>query len=349
MGSAYSPLLGLSGRETRRFSILRALDAAQRQNWGEAGFEAECSREIAKRLNKAPRPASFFVPLEVQARDMSAAGVSGSNYLVGTDNQPASFVELVRARSITQTMGATRLPGLVGNVSIPRQTAPATGHWLVDENSQITESQATIGQIVLSPKNVAALTELSHQLRVQSSPAAEAIVTADLAAAVALALDAAVINGSGSNGEPHGIIGTDGVGSVSGTSLAAAGVLEFQSDVAAANLLGQPGNGYVTTSAVAALLAARVRFESTASPLRDGALGDGVMLGHRAMSTAQMPAATMVFGHWPSVLIGEWGVLELMINPFSDFTRGLSAVRAWYTADVAIRYPGAFSVAESIT
>jgi len=38
-----------------------------------------------------------------------------------------------------------------------------------------------------------------------------------------------------------------------------------------------------------------------------------------------------------------------MINPFSDFTRGYSQVRAWYTCDVAIRHPGAFSVAQSIT
>ena len=67
---------------------------------------------IAKRLNRTPRANGFFVPLDVQVRDMTAAGVSGSNYLVSTDNQPANFIELARARSITQTMGATRLPAL---------------------------------------------------------------------------------------------------------------------------------------------------------------------------------------------------------------------------------------------
>ena len=36
-------------------------------------------------------------------------------------------------------------------------------------------------------------------------------------------------------------------------------------------------------------------------------------------------------------------------NPFSDFTRGLTAVRGWYTCDVALRYPGAFTYSSSIT
>jgi hypothetical protein len=56
-----------------------------------------------------------------------------------------------------------------------------------------------------------------------------------------------------------------------------------------------------------------------------------------------MSANTMLFGWWPSIIVAEWGVLELSINPFSDFTRGLSQIRAWYAMDIAMRYPAAFS------
>ena len=56
-----------------------------------------------------------------------------------------------------------------------------------------------------------------------------------------------------------------------------------------------------------------------------------------------MGANTMLFGWWPSIIVAEWGMLELAVNPFSDFTRGLSQIRAWYTMDTAMRYPAAFS------
>lgn len=349
--------LGMESSEVRRYSLMRALRASISNDWSKAGLELEAHKAVMGRINKAPRAGnSFFVPMDVQRaipaagqRDMTVAGVNGSNYLVSTDNQPGSFVDLLRNRSVALRMGATRLSGLVGNVTIPKRTAASTAYWLADESTQITESNGTFAQISLTAKNVAALTEVSHQLMSQSSPSVEMLVMQDLAEVVALAVDVAILRGSGNSGQPTGIVNTVGIGSVSGSSLAAAGVLEFQSDVAANNAL-MPGCGYVTTAAVAALLAARPELPSTGTErLWKGNLLDGTLFNFPAMSSQQMSSATMLFGHWPSVILGEWGVLELMTNPYSDFTRGLTGLRAWYTCDVAVRHPGAFSYASSIS
>jgi HK97 family phage major capsid protein len=124
--------------------------------------------------------------------------------------------------------------------------------------------------------------------------------------------------------------------------------LEFQSDVAANNALAA-GSAYVTTPAVAAILSAKQRFSSTDTPLWEGNLLDGRVIGFRAMSSQQMASGTMLFGDFSQVILGEWGVLELMVNPYSDFTRGLTGIRAWYTCDVAVRHPGAFSYSASVT
>lgn len=350
--------LDLSKSEVRRYSLMRALRAAANKDWKNAGLELECNKEISKRLNTVPKSdTSFFVPLDIlmrdlpaaQKRDMTAAGVSGSNYLVSTDNYPGSFIDLLRNSSVSMRMGVTRLSGLRGNVTIPKMTAGNTAYWLADETTQITESQPTIGQLSLSPKNVAALTELSHQLMSQSTPDAESLVLTSIARDIGLAVDVGVLRGSGASGQPQGIVGTNGVGSVTGTSLAAAGILEFQSDVAGANALN-PGCGYVTTPAVAALLAVRPELPSTGTErLWKGNLLEGQLFNFPAYASNQMAAATMLFGWWPSVVLAEWGVLELMVNPFSDFTRGLTAVRGWYTCDVGVRYAGAFSYSSSIT
>jgi hypothetical protein len=67
------------------------------------------------------------------------------------------------------------------------------------------------------------------------------------------------------------------------------------------------------------------------------------------MSSLQMAAASMLFGDWSSVIVAEWGVLELEVNPYANFQAGIIGVRAIYTVDVGIRYPAAFSLATTIT
>jgi HK97 family phage major capsid protein len=348
--------LGLSRREVQRYSLMNALRASQNKSWLKAGLELECNKAISERLHKLPRAeTSFFVPLDVmmadrgQQRDMTAAGVSGSNYMIGTDNQPGSFIDLLRSSSVSLRMGVTRLSGLVGNVTIPKMTAGNTAYWLADETTAITESQPTIGQLALAPKNVAALTELSHQLMQQSSPDAESLVLNSIARDIGLAVDVGILRGSGNSGQPTGIATTGSIGAFTGSSLAAAGLLDAQADVATANAL-MPGCGFVTTPTVAGLLMARPELPSTGTErMWKGNMQMGSIFDFPAMSSAQMSAGTMLFGWWPSVVLAEWGVLELMTNPFSDFTRGLTAVRGWYTCDVGVRYPGAWSYSSSIT
>ncbi len=349
--------IGMSAAETKRYSLFRAMRAAAENDWTGAGLELEASQEVQKRLGErsARGKRSFFVPFEVQARagmagqrDLTAGTASAGGFLVATQNQ--SFIEILRGRSVTMGLGATRLSGLNGNVTIPRQTGAGTAYWLANEATAITEGDQVFNQMSLTPKNVGGYTEVSRQLMMQSDPSAEMIVMNDLGAIVALGVDSAALNGTGSSGQPLGILNTGGIGSVTGTSLAYAGILEFQSDVAAANALVNPGAaGYATTPAVAALLMARARFSNTDTPLWEGNIMDGRVAGFRAMSSTQVPTATAIFGDWSQLVIGEWGTLEVDVNPYANFAAGIVGVRAFYTVDVGVRYAASFSAAASIT
>ena len=350
--------LGLSQRETKRFSLTRAIAACGTGNWHEAGFEAECSREIGKRLGRHLDGQRFFVPWEVQTdqaiarrdlegrRDLTVGTASAGGYLVQTDN--VGFVELLRANSVLYGAGATRMPGLQGSVAIPKQSAAATAYWLANEAATITESQQTFTQITMTPKTVGGYTEISRQLLLQASPAAEGLVRADLAKVVALDIDAKALNGSGASGQPLGLIGTAGVGAVAGTSIAYAGIVEFQTDVFTSNALFD-GSTYLATGVVAGLLKQRVKFTSTASPLWEGKLTDGMVDGYRAMASNQVPTGYLIFGDFSQIVIGEWGVLEIEVNPYAGFTAGIIGVRALASIDVAVRYPTAFSIATTVT
>ena len=344
-----TPNIGITEKETKKYSILRAIRSMVDRDWKDAGFERECHQAIMKRAGMSEAPNNgFFVPYEVQTRDMTASTANQGGVLVQTNVQAQSFIELLRARTVVGQLGATMLSGLNGNVTIPRQTAAGTAVWLATEATAITEGQAVLGQLSLAPKNVGAYTEISRQLMLQSSIAADQLVINDLVAVLARAIDLAALEGTGASGQPTGISLTSGIGAVTGTSLAYAGVIEFQSDVAAANAL-TPNCAYVTTPVVAALLTSRQRFASTDTPLWQGNLLDGSMAGFRAQATTSVTAASMVFGDFSSVVIGEWGMLEIALNPYANFAAAIAGVRAIQTVDVGIRYPGAFSRATSIT
>lgn len=344
-----TPDVGLTAKEAQRYSITRAIRAMVDRDWSAAGFERECHNAILKRAGLGDAPnGGFYVPYEVQKRDLTAGTGSQGGFLVATDNLASSFVELLRNRTLVGQLGATMLSGLVGNVTIPRQTSANSATWLANEASTITETNAAFGQIAMTPKHVGAYQEISRQLLMQSAPSVDMLVMNDLARVIAIAIDLAALEGSGASGQPTGISQTAGIGSVTGTSLAYAGVLEFQSDVAGGNALAE-NCAYVTTPSVAALLAARQRFASTDTPLWEGNLLDGRMSGFRAVSTLQLTAASMIFGDFSQVIIGDWGQLEIAMNPYANFQAAITGIRAIQTVDVGVRYAAAFSRATSIT
>lgn len=343
--------LGMSQGDAKQFSLSRAINACATNDWKLAPFELDCSRQVAAKLNKPIDTQRFFIPFEVLQRSMPArrdltTQVPGDGgYLVSTENQ--GFVEILRNRSVAFRMGARRLSGLNGNVTIPKQTGAATAYWLATESSQSTESTQAFQQIAMTPKTASAYSEISRNLLLQSSPGAEGIVSDDLAQVTAIAVDLAVLSGSGAAGQPTGIVNTSGIGSVTTTTLDYAKVLEFQTDVATANVTPVRG-GYVTTPAAAAIAMARQRFSSTDTPLWVGNVWDGNMVGFPAMSSNQLSAG-MIFGDWNEVVVGEWGVLEIAVNPYANFQAGIVGVRAMYSVDVAVRRAFAFSYGSSVT
>jgi HK97 family phage major capsid protein/HK97 family phage prohead protease len=341
--------VGMTDKEARSYSVIRAIRAMVDRDWSNAGLEHEVHVAICKRAGIAESPnGGFYVPYEAQQRDMIVATPTAGGNLVATDLLAGSFIDLLRNRTTVAQLGATMLTGLVGNVAVPKQSGAGTAYWLANEATAITESQMTIAQLPLAPKNVGAYTELSRQLLMQSTPSADALVMNDLARVLALAIDLAALEGTGASGQPTGISATSGIGAVTGTSIDYAKVLEFQTDVAASNALAS-NCAYVTTPTVAALLMQRHKASNTYSPLWDGGVLDGQVSGFRAMSTNQVTAGSMVFGDFSQVVIGEWGMLELALNPYANFVAAISGIRAIQTVDVGIRHAGAFSRATTIT
>jgi len=359
--------IGLSNAEVKRYSITRAIlsqwNGAKEQGV-DSSFEMACHREVSKRIGQDPQKGGIFVPYEIMRqpatrggtgqvptngqRDLTVGSGAGGGYLVGTDNLGSEFIDLLRNQMLIRRLGARVLTGLRGNVTIPKRTAGVTSYW-VGEATAPTEGGNTYAQLALSPKNVGANLDYTRNLLLQSNPSVDGLVNGDLATSLALAVDLASFHGSGGSGQPQGVVGSSGVGSVTATTIDMAKAMEFLTDVAAGNALAS-NCAFVTTPAVAAICASRVKFASTASPMWVGnILETSDMMGFRGFSSNQITAGYMLFGDWSQVIIAEWGGLELVVDPYTQSKNGIIQVTAFQTIDVGVRYGGAFTLSTSVT
>ncbi len=349
--SNYLRELGLSQRETADYNVVRAIKAAMTGHAfeEEAPIEAAASKAIAQRLGiAASKPFHFYVPYEIQNRDLTAGIGSAGGYLVSTETAPGeTFISALTAASVGNAMGIEEIDGLLGNVALPSIETGIAASWRPNETSAVTEGNVSFGQRAGVPKTVGAYCEVSGQLLKQSTPAAERSVLKELARSVAAAADLGMVAGSGAAGQPTGIVNTLGVGAVTGTSLDWADICDMVYTVRNPNGIRDPLRlGFVGAPNVEQLLAKRGRSAAAG----DGFIWDGDRIGSRpALASNSVPSGTLVLGDWSSVIRLSWGTLEIGVNPFAGFHQGLVALRALWTCDFVLKNPQSFVVAASIT
>jgi HK97 family phage major capsid protein len=333
--------IGLSNEETRSFSFLRAINylanPADRSAREAAGFEIAASEAAAAKLGRQSR--GITIPQEVLRRDLNVGVSTAGGNVVATELDTASFIDLLRNASALDQAGATVLTGLVGNVAIPRQSGAATAYW-VAESGAPTESQQTIDQVSLTPKTVAAFTDYSRRLMLQSSIDVENMVRRDLAAVLGLKIDAAGLYGTGSNSEPLGLKLISGIGTEDFAADAPtfAEVVALESDLATANaLLGSPV--YLMNAAM------RGNLKTTKKDAGSGIflMENGEVNGYRGVLSNQVASGDLWFGNFADMLIGYWSGLDIMVDPYTNSTSGTVRVVAMQDVDVAIRHPESFS------
>jgi HK97 family phage major capsid protein len=330
--------LDLSASELRTYSWTAAIQSALGNN--QDSFEQECSDEIRKRI-QLPISSGLAIPEDVVEH-------RASNYLVGA-SAPAelSFMDVLRQRSVIFRRGAQLITNLQDDVAIPRQVSDATLQWLSPTGSA-TASDALMGQLSGIPKRAAVITEVSEQLLRQSS--ADRILQAALASVLAVGIDAAALNGAGGV-QPLGILNTTGIGTLSGTGLAYAGIVGVQKTVADATAIQNPDAlTYLFTPTNAEQLKNRQRFTSADSSLWRGAIHEGEVEGVIAVATKNMPANTGLYGDMSTVSVCQWGPLLLSADRGGTrFNLGQVGIRAQMFCDVIVTSPTSWVKITSIT
>ena len=337
--------IGLTEKETKRFSILKAINAmanpTDRKAQEAAKFEFECSEAAQRAYGKTAQ--GVMLPEDVMRnwnqRDLSA-GSDGD--LIGQDYRAGDFIDVLRNNSAVMPM-ATMLNGLTGDVKIPRKTAASSAAFISSEGGAAGESEFTVGSVSMSPKTLGAFTDVTRQLMIQSSIDVENLIRNDLAQSMAIAIDDAALEGSGSSGNPTGITNTSGINSVSLSSAAAptfAEMVSMETSVRVDNAL-MGDLAYIVHPTNYGTLKTTEKATNTAQFV---AVNDEIN-GYKVVVSPQLTANNYVFGNFDDLLIGMFSGLDLVVDPYSNSSSGTVRIVALQSVDVAVRHAVSFCAA----
>jgi HK97 family phage major capsid protein len=342
---ARAPLVELSQLEQRRYSLRRALAVAA--GLEARSFESEVSEEIALKLPTSyQRKGGILIPTVISRAALDSHTAGKGVELIG--EQAGPFISALRRRALVLQLGARLLTGLVGNLGLPRQDTSGGAQWAADNpGADYPQTNLTLSQVPLKPRLLVSATTFTRQLLIQSTPAVDEIVAEDMAQSSAVALDLAAVHGSGTDNEPLGLYNIDDVVEVdfSGAGPTMEKVVEMETAVAVQDGETDPETaGYLTTPEVRE----RAKLTEEASGAR--LWSDGTMNDHRAEATNQLSKElgtgenehAMIYGIWSELVVGEWGAIEVLANPYTLAAKGLVQVTGFYLADVAPRHPESF-------
>ena len=275
---------------------------------------------------------------------------SEGGVMVGT--MPVKYIDALCDAMILPKMGATYLSGLSGNL-------PIVGGGLFEaayceEGTAGQSTKMTLSKNLMKPKRVTANASFSRELLKQSSLDVENWIKTELIKANALAILTGAINGSGESGNPKGILNTSGIGDIPGGENGATPtfqhILDLETNVSNNN--GDIGSlGYLTNSKVRSLLKRTLKASGIASYIWEDNKGlNGYYSGitnacpsNLSKGTSLGNCSAVIFGNWNDLFIGDWGGLDIIVDPYTLILQGEIEVTVHSFTDIAVGNPKSFA------
>lgn len=333
--------LGLNDKERRGYSLLRALNASANGDWKEAGLEREVSIAIADATGKEAR--GIYVPHDLLAERVGmTTGAGAGGELVANDLRVDQFIDMVRNKAVMGLLGARVLGGLQGDVSIPKKVAGANFYW-IPENGSVPLSKMDLTNLPLKPRTIAGAIAVSRKLRLQSSMSVEALIISDLINGLAVALDRAMLFGTGEDAEPLGLYNQNGV---PGLEYAASGItfddlVDMETKIATFN--ADVGALKYLTSVTQRGYAKKRKEDPDGADSTKIWRGNEVN-GYGALASNQVQGDPWAFGDWSQAIVAMWGALDLKPDPYAQADSDGLVVRVFQDADAGFRNLSSFCI-----
>ena len=358
-------------KEVRSYSLGRMVQAQITGDWRKAGLERELNDEIAKNVGREAE--GVYVPdfAWQQRGPLSTAATGGSasevvfDDFVPTEHRGDMFIEALRARQVLGGLGTTYLSGLTNRIKMPKLATGANAAF-VEELADVTDGAGTDGGVTLQPRTMGAFVDMSRLLMLESIPAIEQIIRNDLLASAADRTEFYAIQGSGSSGQPTGILNTSGINNLdisTGTDVDAltwADIISLVKLVEEDNgIVNSAAAGFLSHPAVKAKLASTAKVSSTDSVM---ILNDPwtSLYGYPVAFTSNVPttldpgdggndASALVFGDFSQLIIAQFGAPSILVDPYSNSKAGTVRMVLHAELDVGVRNAVSFAKTDEVS
>lgn len=277
-----------------------------------------------------------------------------------TFDQDGGFIDALKDRLILTSLGTDFLDGLSGDVKFPRESNTLSATW-EGETDANAEETPTYDNVSLSPKRLGFFVDVSRQALLQTNPAIDARIRNNMINAVRRGLETAAINGSGTAPVPEGILNTTGIGSndvgTNGGAQAWSHWVDNETSVASANadvgslayltnakVRGQAKQKFVSGS----LSDTRTIWPVNATEVNGYPVGVSNLVPSNLTKGTGTALSALIFGNFNDLVIGQWGGLEVLVDPYTQATSGIVRMVINMYADVAVLHAASFSATQDI-
>lgn len=348
--------------DMQRFSFRKLILAGLGQGKLD-GIELEMHQEAVKEAKAENRIIrGLGVPYMLLSKRVIKRASTGQNVTTAADGgylvqeEPLLYYDALRDKVLLPGLGAKLLTGLVGDLPLI-EGGSFTASWLA-EDGESTATKVAFDEYLMQPKRLQATGALSLQLLRQTSVDVEKMIENDLIAAHALGLQTAAINGSGTPPEPRGILNKVGIGAVVGGTNGSvptfAQMVDLETQVAIDNAEGS-AMAYLTNAKVRGKLKQTEKTSTNGLYIWD--LDE--VNGYPAFVTNAVPGtiskgnqssllSAMIFGDWSKLFIGQWGNIDIIVDPYSLKKKAEVEVTVISYGDIGILQPEAFAAMKDI-
>lgn len=258
--------------------------------------------------------------------------------------QTQGIIDRLFPSSVAARLGVQSVNIAQGSVEWPVATAGAVAGWAATEGASVPGPHPfQTAERSLSPDNtLGAHMRITRKALKQAGEGLEQAIRRDMGAAIGAELDRAVMLGTGTNGQPLGIIPGAATYGITSTAVgAAASWAAFRAEVVA----------FMNANAISSAGGVRMAFGPAVWAELDDELITGTAVsewerltrhipeGNIALAT-QLPAGTALLttnaGGVPPAFLGIWGGLDLIRDPYTDAQSGGLRLTGLITADVTV-------------
>jgi len=214
------------------------------------------------------------------------------------------------ASSVVFAAGAQLMQNLTGDISIPVYAGTGSG-WATEVGAK-SESGGTFSEVTLAPKRLTTILLVSRQFLEQDSIGAEQVLINDMRNSIMATLESSILDATASStSRPAGIL--NGVTYTSTGTTSWAKIVALESAVDTSNAL-MGGLAYITHPTLKGTL--KTTSKDSGSGIFVASEGN-VMNGYPLYGTSNMTSGRVIFGNWNDLLVGNWGGMDVLVNPYT--------------------------------